>query len=226
MDEDSIISHHMPVRPPDVKWGEQLRLMNFIVQNRQELPAAYRLLTIAQKQAYNDAIMTAHAAKVPSAHSNPKSISQWMGLCAETGLEGFYIAVHGTVEDLSEPRVFSQKRQKTLCLESWVCPNINDHSISWSLTEFILTTNGIKGNSQINYTNYEKQIVEKLGVVLHGWLVPGHICNPSKVKQTELEKLLDALKEETCKWDPDHQHLWRMGDVNINEDHVKKAGHV
>ncbi|KIK10456.1 hypothetical protein PISMIDRAFT_124379, partial [Pisolithus microcarpus 441] len=129
---------------------------------------------------------------------------QWMGLCVQTGLEGFYIAVCGTVKDLSEPKVFFtekvekfvcnvlgiEPRHLALCLESWVVSGI----------EYILTTNGIKGNSQMNYINYKKQIVEKLGVALHGWPIPGHVCNASKVKQTKLEKLLDALKEEKCKW--------------------------
>ncbi|KIK13499.1 hypothetical protein PISMIDRAFT_645506, partial [Pisolithus microcarpus 441] len=129
---------------------------------------------------------------------------QWTGLCAQTGLEGFYIAVRGTVEDLSEPKVFfTEKAEKfirnvlgieprhlALRLESWVVSGI----------EYVLTTNSIKGNSQMNYINYEKQIVEKLGVALHGWPIPGRVCNPSKVKRTELEKLLDALKEEKCKW--------------------------
>ncbi|KAI6012900.1 hypothetical protein BKA83DRAFT_4029335, partial [Pisolithus microcarpus] len=97
--------------------GHRLRLTDFIAQNRQELLAAYSLLTIDQKQAYNNAIMAARTAAVPTARSNPKSVSQvvssafskmdqqWTGLCAQTGLEGFYIAVRGTVEDLSEPKV-------------------------------------------------------------------------------------------------------------------------
>ncbi|KAI5988572.1 hypothetical protein EDD15DRAFT_2172349, partial [Pisolithus albus] len=56
--------------------GQWLRLTNFIVQNRQELLAAYSLLTIDQKQAYNNAIVAACAAAVPTARSNHKSVSQ------------------------------------------------------------------------------------------------------------------------------------------------------
>ncbi|KAI5997728.1 hypothetical protein EDC04DRAFT_2612524 [Pisolithus marmoratus] len=189
-------------------------LTNFIVQNKQELLDAYNWLMVSQKQAYNNAVMTVHATKVPAAHSNAKSVSQVMSsafskmdqqvsLCVETGLEGFYVAVHGAVEDLSEPKVFfMEKAEKfvhnvlgiklhhlALHLESWVISGI----------DYILTINSIKGNSQMNYMNYKRQIVEKLGVVLQGWPVPGHGCNPSKVSQTELEKLLDALKEEKCK---------------------------
>ncbi|KAI6037372.1 hypothetical protein BKA83DRAFT_4513750 [Pisolithus microcarpus] len=224
--------------------------------------------------------MAACTAAVPTAHLNPKSVSQvWMGLCAQTGLEGFYIAVRGTVEDLSEPKVFfTEKVEKfvrnvlgiephhlALRLESWVVSGIDvpvvpkhqrplnklvivlpwfaklpqaiGHSllnllainiilfdlgvlnmglqlwVLFSLTKLLnperfgplnrteaTLTNGIKGNSQMNYINYKKQIMEKLGVALHGWPIPGRVCNSSKVKQTKLEKLLDALKEEKCKW--------------------------
>ncbi|KAI6017618.1 hypothetical protein BKA83DRAFT_4058986 [Pisolithus microcarpus] len=130
--------------------GHWLRLTDFIAQNRQELLATYSLLTIDQKQAYNNAIVAARTAAVPTACSNPKSVSQvvssafskmdqqWTGLCAQTGLEGFYIAVRGTVEDLSEPKVFFtekvekfvrnvlgiEPRHLALRLESWVVSGI------------------------------------------------------------------------------------------------------
>ncbi|KAG1772891.1 hypothetical protein EV702DRAFT_945352, partial [Suillus placidus] len=40
-------------------------------------------------------------------------ISQWMALCARTGAEGFYVAVRGSIEDLSEPKIFfMQKAEK------------------------------------------------------------------------------------------------------------------
>lgn len=36
-----------------------------------------------------------------------------MALCARTGAEGFYVAVRGSVEDLSEPKKnFTQKAEK------------------------------------------------------------------------------------------------------------------
>lgn len=36
-----------------------------------------------------------------------------MALCARTGTEGFYVAVRGGIEDLSEPKIFStQKAEK------------------------------------------------------------------------------------------------------------------
>jgi hypothetical protein len=36
-----------------------------------------------------------------------------MALCARTGAEGFYVAVCGSIEDLSEPKIFfTQKAEK------------------------------------------------------------------------------------------------------------------
>ncbi|KAI5985797.1 hypothetical protein EDD15DRAFT_2128617, partial [Pisolithus albus] len=194
--------------------GQRLRLTNFIAQNRQELLAAYSLLTIDQKQAYNNAVVAVRAAAVPTARSNPKSVSQvvslafskmdqqvnqyargilqnmliWTGLCAQTGLEGFYIAVRGTVEDLSEPKVFfTEKAEKfvrnvlgieprhlALRLESWVVnvPAAPKHQrpLNKLVSECrtIIQEELGKFLFQMNYINYEKQIVEKLGVALHG----------------------------------------------------------
>lgn len=53
----------------------------------------------------------------------------------------------------------------------------------------------------MNYDNYERCIVECYGVELHGWPLPGCVCNPSKVGGVAvLNKLLQALKDSTCRW--------------------------
>jgi hypothetical protein len=53
----------------------------------------------------------------------------------------------------------------------------------------------------MNYTNYERAIVERFGVTLHGWPLSGHVQNPSKVGGSDnVQKLLSALQSETCKW--------------------------
>ncbi|KAI6027289.1 hypothetical protein BKA83DRAFT_4123362 [Pisolithus microcarpus] len=53
----------------------------------------------------------------------------------------------------------------------------------------------------MNYTNYERQIVEHYGIMLTGWPFSGTVWNPSKIGgQAEVEKLLDALNSEACKW--------------------------
>ncbi|KAJ8582126.1 hypothetical protein M405DRAFT_750690 [Rhizopogon salebrosus TDB-379] len=53
----------------------------------------------------------------------------------------------------------------------------------------------------MNYTNYERAIVEHYSVALDNWPLPGTVKNPSKVGgRGQVQILLDALKSDTCKW--------------------------
>jgi hypothetical protein len=58
-----------------------------------------------------------------------------------------------------------------------------------------------QGHSKMNYDNYERCIVEHYKIELHGWPLPGCVRNPSKVGGVAvLNKLLQALKDNTCRW--------------------------
>ncbi|KAI6131152.1 hypothetical protein EDD16DRAFT_1515315 [Pisolithus croceorrhizus] len=201
---------------------------NLLAQNKDDLLVAYKNLTPAQQEAYNAEVQVARDTKVVIACSNPKAVShtvsaafanmdrEWTALCAQTGLEGFYIAVRGTVEDLSEPKVFfTQKaenfvrtvldiepRRLALCLESWVVSGLASASaLIQEELDYLLMKKKVSTNVKMNYTNYEHQIVERYGVMLTGWPFSGAVRNPSKIGgQAEVEKLLDALNSETCKW--------------------------
>lgn len=52
----------------------------------------------------------------------------------------------------------------------------------------------------MNYNNYERSIVERYGVALSGWPVSGGVRNPGKVRAMQINKLLEALQSEKCKW--------------------------
>ena len=42
---------------------------------------------------------------------------QWSSLCTKTGMEDFFIAVQGTIEDHTEPKVFfTEKVEKFVCI--------------------------------------------------------------------------------------------------------------
>ncbi|KAG0695486.1 hypothetical protein DFH29DRAFT_880018 [Suillus ampliporus] len=109
----------------DREKGEHFKLMEFIAQNKTELLHAYSKLTFAQKQVYKGQILKARENKQQTTQANPKAVQhdmnasmasmdrEWMALCARTGTEGFYIAVRGGIEDLSEPKIFfTQKVEK------------------------------------------------------------------------------------------------------------------
>ncbi|KAI6013587.1 hypothetical protein BKA83DRAFT_4024142, partial [Pisolithus microcarpus] len=97
--------------------GDRVKLTQFMARNKDDLLVTYKNLTPVQQEAYNTEVQVARDTKVRVVHSNPKAVShtvtaafanmdrEWTALCTQTGLEGFYVAVRGTVEDLSEPKV-------------------------------------------------------------------------------------------------------------------------
>lgn len=107
----------------------------FIAQNKARLLRDYKRLTTAEKHAYNTRVLEARQAKSHTTRANPKAIKhdvnaaftsmdrevrfaivvalvaysnhpQWMALHARTGIEGFYVAVRGGIEDLAAPKIF------------------------------------------------------------------------------------------------------------------------
>jgi hypothetical protein len=73
----------------------------------------------------------------------------------------------------------------------------------------------MSGKVKMNYTNYERAIVERHGVELTKWPLPGGVKNPSKVGgRAQVQALLNALKSESCKWVSfsDEELVKRMND--------------
>lgn len=72
--------------------------------------------------------------------------------------------------------------------------------ISYSLDSIALENN-IKSSIKMNYTNYERNIVEHRSFVLVGWPLGGPVWNPSKVGgRSGVESLLRALHQGSCHW--------------------------
>ncbi|KAG2069871.1 hypothetical protein BDR04DRAFT_1020337, partial [Suillus decipiens] len=145
--------------------GDHTKLMAFIAENKATLLQDYHKLTFAEKQAYNPCVLKDCQAKNCTAHANPKAIKhdvnaaftfmdrEWMALHACTGLEGFYVAVRGGIEDFAE-----LKPLNTLISEC--------HALIQDNLEFILMEKNTSGEVKMNYTNYEHAIVECHGVEL------------------------------------------------------------
>ncbi|KAI6098686.1 hypothetical protein F5141DRAFT_1219369 [Pisolithus sp. B1] len=75
------------------------------------------------------------------------------------------------------------------------------HALIQEELDYLLKKKKVSTNIKMNYTNYEHQIIECYGVMLTGWLFSGAVQNLSKIGgQAEVEKLLDALNSEACKW--------------------------
>jgi hypothetical protein len=52
----------------------------------------------------------------------------------------------------------------------------------------------------MNYENYERQIVECLGVELIGWPLHGSVQQPGKLSYEDAVILRNALVQKDCKW--------------------------
>ncbi|KIM70178.1 hypothetical protein SCLCIDRAFT_101798, partial [Scleroderma citrinum Foug A] len=149
---------------------------------------------------------------------------QWTSLCLSLGMEGFYIAVRGGVEDLSAPKIFFslkgdkfvrsvldlEPRHLALKFESFVVSGLVTIStiqlsykrhIQHSLVD-ILHDSGVTKSTCMNYDNYERKIVERFAVELIGWLddlLP--ICNPGQLGgRDRVQKLFVALTTNVCHW--------------------------
>ncbi|KAG6370664.1 hypothetical protein JVT61DRAFT_11149 [Boletus reticuloceps] len=142
--------------------GNHVKLPTFVATHKVELLAEYRKLTNVQRQSLIAKVQAACESKPLRARANPKAINQaitgafvkmdqeWTALCTKTGMEGFFIAVRGTVEDHAEPKIFfSEKaesfvrtvldvepRRLALRLESWVVSGISKYFFTCS---FLLT---------------------------------------------------------------------------------------
>ncbi|KAG1814734.1 uncharacterized protein BJ212DRAFT_1222501, partial [Suillus subaureus] len=101
----------------DLEKGEWIKLTQFIADNKTELVHAHSKLTFTEKRAYNMQVLEAYQQRNQITRANPKATNHnvngsqskfshiWMALCAHTSVEGFYVAVQGSIEDLSEPKV-------------------------------------------------------------------------------------------------------------------------
>ncbi|KAI6099406.1 hypothetical protein EDD16DRAFT_1697402 [Pisolithus croceorrhizus] len=199
----------------EVNAGDRVKLMQFVAQNKDDLLVAYKNLTLAQQEAYNAEVQVARDTKVMIMCSNPKAISHTVSAAfanmdwevrlffsvtfshydwnasglrcvRKPGLEGFYIAVRGTVEDLFGAEGFFHPKSREFCsdsllLESWTCPTLTKYqcplnkliseccALIQEELDYLLTKKKVSTNVKMNYTNYERQIVERYGVMLTGW---------------------------------------------------------
>jgi hypothetical protein len=71
--------------------------------------------------------------------------------------------------------------------------------------DYLGLTTGSK-RAEMNYVNYDKEIVERYKVKLVGWTYERFV-NPSHIGTvTDICKLRDALKSGECKWVKLNQH--------------------
>ncbi|KAI6015816.1 hypothetical protein BKA83DRAFT_4129265 [Pisolithus microcarpus] len=161
---------------------------------------AYKNLTPAQQEAYNAEVQVARDTKVMVMRSNPKAISHTVSAAFAnmdwenaSGLPSLHLE-SWAVSGLDMP--IKTKHQHPLNKLISEC-----HALIQEELDYLLMKKKVSTNMKMNYTNYKCQIVEHYGVMLTGWPFSGTVQNPSKIGgQAKVEKLLDALNSEACKW--------------------------
>jgi len=58
----------------------------------------------------------------------------------------------------------------------------------------------VHANKKINYMNYERKIVEELGVAFIGWPGNGEVENPGGLSPNKGLALKNALETKECRW--------------------------
>ncbi|KAI0245902.1 hypothetical protein BJV78DRAFT_1158297 [Lactifluus subvellereus] len=183
----------------ELEVGKRYRLTEFLRKKGSSLRHQYHTLTMEEKNLL------------------AKEIDVVREQCFDgtNRIEGFYMAVRGSVEDYTEPKLFFSEKAlrfmkdvlqlepKTLALkfEACACP----HKGTYSEQDEILQKGGIrigKKAVEMNYHNYQLKIVEKYGIELQGWPTSiCEVCNPSNVgTQAHLDQLSRVLESGACGW--------------------------
>ncbi|KAG1884478.1 hypothetical protein F4604DRAFT_1574680, partial [Suillus subluteus] len=193
----------------DREKGERIKLTEFIARNKKELDRIYSKLTFAQKQVYKAQILEAREKKQRTAQANPKAVRHDVN-ASFTSMDREFLD-HLTIDVLMNIVIADEgvtpNRQRPLNKLISECRTFIQDAL-----KSIMHKNKTKGSVKMNYTNYERQIVEHHGVELVNWPLSGPVRNPSKVGgRSEVENLWAALDKGTCHWvtlSDDERQTW------------------
>ncbi|KAG1782060.1 hypothetical protein EV702DRAFT_961417, partial [Suillus placidus] len=191
--------------------GDRIKLTKFIAENRDQLVHEHSRLTLAEKRALNAKVVEARQQKSHAAHANSKATRHDMNatftsmdLVSVNVFLGF--AIHDLIFDVDQHTITTHPRPLNKLVSD--CRTLIQEELGKLL-------HNIKGKVNMNYTNYERNIVEHYGLALVNWPLSGHVRNPSKVGgRAQVQSLLDALKSRSCEWVrlTDEERVTRMKD--------------
>ncbi|KIM53767.1 hypothetical protein SCLCIDRAFT_31638 [Scleroderma citrinum Foug A] len=204
--------------------GSRWKLTEFIAAYRETLQHDFAQLTETHKSNYVTQLMQSVRKQV-IIRDQPKAVQckmttafktmdkEWTSLCSSLGIEGFYIAVCGGVEDLSAPKIFcSLKGDKFVCLVL----DLEPCHLALKFESFVVSGLADKMDSPPQHKSHSlnklvgdcRSAIQKgLNDVLHdngitktpNDLLP--ICNPGQLGgRNRVQKLLVALSTKVCYW--------------------------
>ncbi|KAG1739745.1 hypothetical protein EDB19DRAFT_1604887, partial [Suillus lakei] len=147
--------------------GDRIKLTKFIAENRDELVREHSQLTPAEKQALNGDVVEARRRKSQAARANPKATRHDMN-ATFTSMDhevmasvSFFLefTIHILIFDIDEHTITTRPRPLNKLVSD--CRTLIQEEL-----ETVALENNIKGKVKMNYTNYERNIVEHYGFTL------------------------------------------------------------
>ncbi|TFK59171.1 hypothetical protein BDN72DRAFT_744779, partial [Pluteus cervinus] len=220
------VRHKLLEANKDRPVGQRLQLARFLRDNSASLCVAYKGLTDHQRASFNGEMAADRVERLKMIRANPRAVQrkvistfgsmqkqvsslpifnskwailtrvQWSTICEQFGLEGFYFAVRGSVDDRHDPELFCSAKAlaffrhvlgitpenlilklEAYCVNLVATPNKDPRATLVSRArkliqeglDNILQSSGLaKKRVTMNYENYEARIVEAYGVRLVG----------------------------------------------------------
>ncbi|KAG1823984.1 hypothetical protein EV424DRAFT_1321142, partial [Suillus variegatus] len=155
--------------------GEQIKLTWFIADNKTELIDAHSKLTFAEKRVYNMQVLEARQQTNRTARVNPKATSHavnasFASMDREVTASVSINFVLSILKLMSHADQHAAPRQRPLNKLISDCRTMIQEEL-----DSIALENNIKSFIKMNYTNYERNIVEHRSFMLVGWPLGGPV---------------------------------------------------
>ncbi|KAG1767487.1 hypothetical protein EV702DRAFT_934373, partial [Suillus placidus] len=139
--------------------GDRIKLTKFIAENRDQLVHEHSWLTLAEKWALNAKVVEARQQKSHAACANSKATRHDMNATfTSMDLNVFLgFAIHDLIFDVDQHTITTRPRPLNKLVSD--CRTLIQEELGKLL-------HNIKGKVNMNYTNYERNIVEHYGLAL------------------------------------------------------------
>ncbi|KAG1726791.1 uncharacterized protein EDB91DRAFT_1018518, partial [Suillus paluster] len=151
--------------------GDRFKLTAFIAQNKARLLRDYGRLTVTEKKGYNIRVLEAREAKNHTARANPKAVKHDVN-AAFTSMDRevcFHLVIRLGMSFPSTlyPTNYSKDERVSLNRARPLNKLIGEcRELIQAELDFILMEKNVSSKVKMNYTNYERAIVEHYGIEL------------------------------------------------------------
>ncbi|KAF8432352.1 hypothetical protein L210DRAFT_3331503, partial [Boletus edulis BED1] len=149
--------------------GERVRLTEYVAEKKDELLEGYNKLTAVEQRAFIDKLQAARDAEMQIVRADPKAISNTVSAAFATMDREVHLLFtrecHANRPTLVDIPVYAPSTNCQRPLNKLVseCRTLIQDEL-----DYVLTEKRVKQKVQMNYDNYERQIVEQYSIALTG----------------------------------------------------------